>query len=74
MKMLRLSAVALIIALPATFLMIGNARATPAFARQTGLACSACHTVFPELTPMGRRFKLGGYTLTNKPPLRPTLQ
>ena len=69
MKMLRLSAVALIIALPATFLMIGNARATPAFARQTGLACSACHTVFPELTPMGRRFKLGGYTLTNKPPL-----
>src|SRR5947208_13855856 len=34
---------------------------TPAFARQTGLACSACHTHFPELTPTGRAFKLNGY-------------
>src|SRR5690348_1007421 len=34
---------------------------TPAFARQTGLACSACHTHYPELTPMGRAFKLNGY-------------
>ena len=68
MKTVRLLAVALIIALPATFLMIGKARAIPAFARQTGLGCPACHTVYPELTPMGRRFKLGGYTLTNTPP------
>jgi len=43
------------------------ARAVPSFARQTGLACEACHTVFPELTPFGRRFKLGGYTLTTRP-------
>jgi hypothetical protein len=40
------------------------AQAVPSFARQTGLACSSCHTVFPELTPFGRSFKLHGYTLT----------
>ncbi len=36
----------------------------PSFARQTGLACSACHTTFPQLSPLGRLFKLNGYTLT----------
>ena len=36
--------------------------AIPSFARQTGQPCGTCHTVFPELTPYGRRFKLGGYT------------
>ncbi len=40
------------------------AQAVPSFARQTGLACTSCHTVFPELTPFGRSFKLHGYTLT----------
>ena len=34
---------------------------TPAFARQTGLACNVCHTHYPELTPTGRAFKLNGY-------------
>ncbi len=43
-----------------------SAQAVPSFARQTGLACEACHTVFPELTPFGRRFKLNGYVLTTK--------
>lgn len=43
----------------------GNALAVPSFARQTGLACEACHTVFPQLTPFGRVFKAGGYTLSN---------
>ncbi len=42
-----------------------NARAVPSFARQTGMACAACHTVFPELTPFGREFKLNGYVLDN---------
>ena len=42
-----------------------GANAVPAFARQTGLACVACHVSFPELTPFGRFFKLTGYTLTN---------
>ena len=41
-----------------------NAHAVPSYARQTNLACAACHTIFPELTPFGRSFKLNGYTLT----------
>ena len=41
------------------------ASATPGFARQTGLACEACHTVFPELTPFGRLFKFNGYVFSN---------
>jgi hypothetical protein len=45
----------------------GSALAVPAFARQTGMSCSSCHTVFPELTPFGRQFKAGGYTMTTKP-------
>ena len=41
-----------------------DAQAVPSFARQTGMSCTACHTVFPELTPFGRTFKLGGYTFS----------
>ncbi len=37
----------------------------PSFARQTGVDCSGCHTVFPELAPLGRYFKANGYTMTN---------
>ncbi len=37
--------------------------AVPSFARQTNLPCSSCHTIFPELTPFGRLFKLNGYTM-----------
>ncbi|MEJ2399712.1 MAG: hypothetical protein P8Z67_16245 [Gammaproteobacteria bacterium] len=48
----------------ATGLLINQAEAVPSFARQTGLACAACHTVFPELNAFGRSFKLNGYTLT----------
>ena len=49
----------------ATFLGagVGPAEALPSYARQTGQPCAACHTAFPELTPFGRRFKIGGYTL-----------
>jgi len=42
-----------------------DSMAVPAFARQTGMACVACHVSFPELTPFGRFFKLTGYTLSN---------
>ncbi len=42
-----------------------KAEAVPSFARQTGLACEACHTVFPQLTPFGRVFKASGYTMSN---------
>jgi len=48
-------------------LAAGTANAVPSFARQTGLACQACHTIFPELTPFGRTFKLNAYTLDNLP-------
>ena len=41
------------------------ALAVPSFARQTGMACEACHTVYPELTHFGRVFKANGYILTN---------
>jgi hypothetical protein len=43
------------------------AYALPSFARQTGMSCEACHTVFPELTHFGRMFKANGYTLTSIP-------
>lgn len=51
----------------ALMLAPGSAQAVPSFARQTGMACEACHTVFPELTPFGRRFKLYGYSIDNLP-------
>ena len=40
-------------------------QAVPAFARQAGQNCVACHAggQFPELTPYGRLFKLTGYTI-----------
>ncbi len=41
-----------------------SAYAIPSFARQTGLKCAACHTIFPELNDFGRSFKLHGYTTT----------
>lgn len=41
------------------------AYAVPGFARQTGLSCSACHNMFPEINSFGREFKLNGYTLSN---------
>jgi hypothetical protein len=41
------------------------AAAVPAFAQQTGRNCAACHVggFGPQLTPFGREFKLGGYTM-----------
>jgi hypothetical protein len=40
------------------------AHAVPAFASQTGQPCVACHIggFGPQLTPLGRAFKIGGYT------------
>jgi hypothetical protein len=49
------------------FCYLSEARAVPSFARQTGFSCTTCHTVFPELTPMGRTFKLTGYTFSKDP-------
>jgi hypothetical protein len=47
-------------------LPVNEAQAVPSFARQTGMSCNTCHTVYPELTPFGRTFKLSGYTLSKK--------
>ncbi len=66
---------ALLVFVAAALLAVGGgpAEALPSFARQTGQPCEVCHTAFPELTPFGRRFKIGGYTLRggdwNGPPL-----
>ena len=58
-------AVAIAAGLVAAVAATGEAQAVPSYARQTGLACEACHTVFPQLTPFGRVFKASGYTLSN---------
>src|SRR6202049_2697096 len=50
----------LIVSLPS------DTRAVPSFTRQTGLKCNVCHSNPPELTAFGRKFKLDGYTLTEK--------
>ena len=47
------------------FTLAQPAGALPLFARQTGMACMACHVVYPELTHFGRMFKLNGFQLDN---------
>ncbi len=49
----------------ALFQLPSSVYAVPSFARQVGVDCAACHTVFLELTQFGRSFKLHGYTMTN---------
>jgi hypothetical protein len=49
----------------ASILSVSRVQAVPSFARQTGMACEACHTVYPELTHFGRVFKANGYVLDN---------
>ena len=46
-------------------LMVSNTYAIPAFARQMGVSCSACHTDngYPALNRFGREFKASGYTM-----------
>src|SRR5258708_29534915 len=54
-----------LLALGAILLFTSEANAVPSFAEQTGQRCSACHVggLGPQLTPFGRSFKLGGYTV-----------
>ena len=54
-----------IIAAIATLAASLHANAVPAFNRQTGQNCVACHAggQYPDLTPYGRLFKLTGYTI-----------
>ena len=59
--LLRSMFVAMPIALAA---LTDAAQALPSMARQTGMSCSGCHTVFPELNSFGRQFKLRGYAIS----------
>ncbi len=45
--------------------LVTSSYAIPAFARQVGVSCSACHSAngYPALTRFGRAFKAGGYTM-----------
>jgi hypothetical protein len=58
---------AFVVVLFTAWLSAPAARAVPSFTRQTGFPCSSCHTTPPELTPLGRQFKLNGYTMTGMP-------
>jgi hypothetical protein len=42
-----------------------HVRALPAFARKYGMPCSACHEVWPKLSPFGQSFKDNGYQMMN---------
>lgn len=55
----------LLLVLGFSLVFIEKAFSVPSFKRQTGMSCSACHTLFPELTPFGRSFKLGGFVLSS---------
>lgn len=52
------------IAASMTLLWVPKAQAIPAFARQVGMPCSACHFQhFPVINSFGRAFKEGGFTM-----------
>lgn len=53
------------IALATLFLVLpAPAPAIPAFERQTGMKCAACHTLAPVLNRFGREFLENGYRVT----------
>ncbi len=62
MKRLTTAAAILVLAVAALY-MPREASAVPAFARQTGMACTTCHFQhIPTLNAFGRSFKAGGFT------------
>lgn len=63
----RLAALLPLLVLGLLALLPPAAHAVPAYARQTGQNCVACHAggQFPELTPYGRFFKLTAFTTGN---------
>ncbi len=58
MKMSRMLASCLLLV---TALASVSASAIPAFARQEGVKCTACHNAWPQLNAKGRSFKENGY-------------
>ena len=65
-----LSAFASLWCIAMLLLASGTAQAVPSFSRQTSMPCATCHTVFPELTPFGRAFKLNGYQTDALPQIK----
>src|SRR5215469_8216329 len=59
------SSLRFLLPLIALLMTAGEAQALPAFADQTGQHCTACHVggFGPQLTPLGRQFKLEGFTM-----------
>ncbi len=62
-----LMGVAIILPFLVATVRVPSADAVPSYSRQTGFPCRSCHTTPPELTPLGRQFKLNGYTITGMP-------
>ncbi len=55
--------------LTTTLIVPQTSEAVPAFARQVGMGCTACHTNFPALNSFGRAFKSTGYTMQGAAPM-----
>lgn len=64
MRGIRWESCVLVFTVLAGLVLPETAWAVPSFSRQTGVPCSSCHTVFPQLTQFGRDFKRNGYVLT----------
>lgn len=63
MKKFSMLFLAAAVALVGAIVAPNKAEAVPAFARQVGVACYACHFQhIPKLNSFGREFKLGGFT------------
>jgi hypothetical protein len=64
MKKSILTVVAAVFLIAMTLYIPKDAEAVPAFARQTGMSCNACHFQhYPLLNQFGRDFKAKGYTM-----------
>lgn len=42
---------------------VSEAGAVPAYSRKYGVGCATCHTVYPVLNDVGRKFKESGYVM-----------
>lgn len=63
MKKILVITLAVALSFAGSFVITQDAQAIPAFARQTGHACTTCHfQSFPSLNSFGRAFKASGYT------------
>ena len=60
---MRRNVVILATLLGAALLAPQAAQAVPSFTKQTGMACSGCHTAFPTLNQTGINFKKAGYRM-----------